>query len=153
MARNKVSKAFEKVLRDKGLLSEVTAVKAVIRASELYCELLPPPSTNNLYLTTRSGKRVKTPEYREWLEDAVPKVEKLKPPTKFPTGVVWLLKGKWNERRDGGNTEKAILDSMVDAKVIPDDNLKYVNGERWVYEPSGEPPTVVVMFEEVSHAE
>lgn len=83
-----------------------------------------PPSTNNLFLSM-GRKRVKTPEYRSWLEVAILSFRQLSKPERFPVEVVIQIHGgkRFNTRRDVGNCEKAISDALVEAGVIPDDSI------------------------------
>lgn len=105
-----------------------------------------PPSANNLFLTTRGGKRVKTAEYRAWLAAAVPLLRELRRPA-LPCAYCYVLLGAVNPRSDGGNREKPILDASVEAGVIPDDCLKYVAGGSWGHEATDGPPAAVVWFD------
>lgn len=109
-------------------------------------QIAPPPSTNNLFLTS-GRKRVQTPEYRAWLAQVVPELSKLERPAVFPVAVVLTLVGrppKINMRRDVGNIEKACGDALVKAGVIPDDCLKYVTRCVQQYRTSDDGPGVWV---------
>jgi len=107
-----------------------------------------PPSTNNLFLS-RGRKRIKTPEYRQWIKDNEGEARRLTPPAKYPVRVCWALCGKVNRSRDGANTEKAFCDLLVSVGVLKGDSLKYVVGERWDYQPSDEEQHILVWIEEV----
>ena len=150
MARRKPRNWLDTAL-DKGLIACVKATDpaAVFNSgtmSELKEEVWvpPPPSTNHLFATA-GKRRVKTREYREWLSTAVPKLALLKKPS-LPCELHLYLIGKWNERRDGSNTVKAVEDALVAAGVIPDDSLEYVRREVWSYDAADCDPEVRVRF-------
>lgn len=87
-----------------------------------------PPSTNNLFVTV-GRRRVKSGEYRDWLAVVLPEVAKMKRPDRFPVRVIITLFGRppaVNLRRDVANLEKPVGDALVEAGVLPDDNLNYV---------------------------
>lgn len=116
-----------------GLTGEPLATTALARLTVLsgvlhrVCVCVP-PSTNNLFVTV-GRRRVKSGEYRDWLATVLPEVAKLRKPDRFPVRVIATLFGKppkVNMRRDIGNIEKALTDSLVHAGIIPDDNLNYV---------------------------
>lgn len=84
-----------------------------------------PPSANNLFLSV-GRRRVKTPQYRAWIEAADPIAAKLKPPARKPFGVSITVfgHGRLNTARDLANCEKAIVDSLVRTGVIPGDSIR-----------------------------
>lgn len=131
--------------RDKGLIRD-NSVKMILLpgGTETCVELPPPPSTNNLFFT-KGKRRFKTDEYKAWLASAVPILSRLKRPD-LPCEIYLYLIGNWNERRDGSNTVKAVEDALVAAGVIPDDSLKYVRREVWVYEEADCDPVIRVRF-------
>jgi hypothetical protein len=108
-----------------------------------------PPSTNNLFLTTKTGKRVKTPQYRAWIEAATPILGLMAPPPRVPCEVWITVRGKINPRSDVANREKAVTDLLVAEGVLPGDSVKYVVGSHQVYRPDEGEPRVSVHFEEV----
>jgi hypothetical protein len=108
--------------------------------------LPPPPSTNNLYLNARKG-RVKTAEYRRWIEAADPVARTLAPPASLPCRLNYLLAGKWREQSDGFNREKALTDLLVACGVVPGDSLRHLRGGQWDVLPLDRPACVVVWFE------
>lgn len=111
-----------------------------------------PPSANNLFATVK-GHRVKSSEYKAWLAKAVPLLAFLAGPKAYPCRYRILLCGTLNILRDGANTEKAAIDAIVAAGVIPDDCLKYVCGGVWEFEKSDREPTLTVWLEEVNRIE
>lgn len=112
------------------------------------------PSSNNLFLTIRkTGRRVKTPEYRKWLDEVVPAMAFLNSPASYPCLYRILIAGKVNIRRDGANVEKAVIDAAVKALVVPDDSLKYIRCGTWAWQPGKQDPTVTVWFEKLTDAE
>lgn len=91
-----------------------------------------PPSTNNLHATARRGPkkyRHKTAEYKAWIDYALDQIKKqLAPVATYPVEVtIWVIGGEgFNERRDVANVEKPLTDLIVRAKVLKDDNVRYV---------------------------
>lgn len=105
------------------------------------------PSANNLFITIRkTGRRVKSPDYRKWLDEVVPALAFLNAPVAYPCQYHILLAGKVNVLRDGANVEKATIDACVKALVIPDDSLKYIRRGFWEWAPGKDEPTVTVWF-------
>lgn len=132
-------------------LSPEQARKIAVQSGQLQPRVtLPvPPSANNLFATVK-GFRVKSREYKAWLEQAVPLLAFLAGPASYPCRYRILLAGTLNMLRDGANTEKAAVDAVVAAGVIPDDCLKYVCGGVWGFEKSDREPTLTVWLEEVT---
>lgn len=103
-----------------------------------------PPSTNNLFATVR-GRRVKSKQYRQWLERAVPLLERLAIPLPgCPCRVNFTIDGKVRRSRDGDNFAKPIFDALVAAKIIPSDNLKHIQEGWWKYRGGAGDPSVTV---------
>jgi hypothetical protein len=146
MGRNKLSKALEKVAREKGLIGERLQVASGETVSVVRFDMA--PSTNNLFITS-GRRRVKSPDYRAWIEANTAEAKRLAKPSKYPVRVCWSLCGKVNQARDGANTEKAATDLLVSVGVLAGDSLKYVAGERWDYRPSDEPEYMLVWLEEI----
>lgn len=94
-----------------------------------------PPTTNNLFNSfARGGKivRCETKQYRLWKAIVKPRLALMPRVTAFPVEVCILLRpGKgWRITSDVSNREKAAIDSLVDAGVLPDDNQRYVTSVR-----------------------
>lgn len=142
MPRNKLNKDLEKLARERGLLAEPPGRKATSPSARF----TKPPTVNNLFLTA-GRKRVKTPEYRAWIERNKVEAGRMSRPERFPVRACYRLCGKFNVRSDGANYEKPVVDLLVSEKVLPDDKLKYVTGGRWEYCPSSEEPHVIVWLE------
>lgn len=107
-----------------------------------------PPSTNHLFLT-RGRRRVKTPAYRTWLALAVPQLRVLQRPERFPVELrVTLIGGSGlNETRDLDNILKPVQDAIVNAGVLPADDLRFVAAISAKYQARADGPAVVrVMF-------
>ena len=142
MPRNKLTKDLEKIARQNGLLGETST------PCNTSARLTLPPSTNNLFITVKR-RRVKSPQYRAWIEENRGEAGRLATPTAFPVRVAIEVHGKLNVRRDLDNIIKPTLDLLVSAGVLPDDNVRHVTGGRWEYHPSADEPHVVVWWEEV----
>lgn len=110
-------------------------------------ELPIPPSTNNLFFT-KGRKRIKTQEYRDWTERALPILRGLKP-VPGPVIVVVRVLGKINAQRDLDNFLKPIGDAMKAAGAFPDDSVKHVTGwdVRYSWKSKGTEPRVVVRMQ------
>lgn len=86
-----------------------------------------PPSTNNLFLTLRGGRRrVIAPKYRAWRVEADECLAKHEPIVTIndPVSIELLLDER--NRMDLDNTLKAPIDALVRAGVIPTDKPKHV---------------------------
>ena len=81
-----------------------------------------PPSTNNLYIT-RGKKRVISPKYRAWRDDAGWALIEQKPKPVIGDFDLWLYV-EWPDkrRRDIDNSVKACLDLLVSHKLVDDDS-------------------------------
>lgn len=141
MGRNKLSKALEKVAREKGLIGDE------VQKSQVRFTI--PPSVNALYFNKRGVGRVKTPDYSKWIKANSSAARTLRPPAKYPVRFCYKLCGKINRSRDGDNVSKAIQDILVAEKVLEKDSLMCVTGGRWEYAPSDDDPHVIVWLEEI----
>jgi len=86
---------------------------------------LPTPPSNNALFIVRGRRRIVNPLYREWREVAVvdiwiAKVRDVKGPVNLHYEVAE------NGRRDLGNYEKALTDTLVSAGIIEGDGCKIV---------------------------
>lgn len=53
--------------------------------------------------------------------------QRIQPATEFPLDVIMTARFKDNRLRDAGNcSSKEIIDGLVIAGILPDDNLKYI---------------------------
>lgn len=83
-----------------------------------------PPSVNNLFLNVKRGGRVKTPRYREWIEEAglslntqhVPRYD-------GRVYIIYRVNRPDKRRRDISNLVKPIEDLLVLHGVLKDDSL------------------------------
>lgn len=148
MPRNKLTgKALEGAVRN-GLIAGSTTPPPN-PGTHAYAQLSLPPSTNNLFMNAKGRGRVKSKQYREWIEDNGHAAGSLKTPDRFPVRVCLKVGGKLNVRRDLDNLIKPCLDLLVSVGVLPDDSWKYVTGGRWEYQPGECDPFVLVWWEEV----
>lgn len=107
-----------------------------------------PPSANNLF--PGKSHRYKSKEYKEWLKVALPIIEKLKPPDKYPCEIMIRCGTELNCRSDIANREKAITDACVTAKVIVGDSVKYITDVVLRYRPDDAIDGVRVEFRKPS---
>lgn len=128
--------------RKRGLFSDPQPIDRLPRV-----ELPIPPSTNNLYTTTKKRRRVKSQQYQRWLARAMPLARRLAKPAALPCRFRCLIQGSPDSRRDGDNMQKPLLDLCVTAGIIPDDRLSVVCGGAWDYIVSEGEPRVVIWFE------
>ena len=84
---------------------------------KLWCS--PPPSANNLFFNGKKG-RVKSAEYRAWIQVAGLQINQQRP---TPVGgrVQVEYRIPRNNRRDLANFEKGLSDLLVTLKLIEDD--------------------------------
>lgn len=75
---------------------------------------------------SRSGHSYLPKNYREWKSDAIILLTAQHQGAAFdvPVAVSILLTGKHSQRGDGDNVMGSILDAMVQAEILTDDNLK-----------------------------
>ncbi len=93
-----------------------------------------PPSVNNLYVNV-GRKRVRSPGYRKWQDEAGWHLKAARP-HKFigAVDVVLELCPPDNRRADADNRNKAVLDLLVTHGVIEGDDRRFVKSvtARWV---------------------
>lgn len=126
-------------------------IKAPKRASADWAEVPVPPSVNNLFRS--AGKfRVKTGKYKKWLALSLPLLAAIRPATKFPVAIVVRVRGKLNVQRDLDNLLKPIGDALVEAGVLPADDVRHVTA--WVvsYVSDPGPALASVRVEEIATA-
>ncbi|KQT52256.1 MULTISPECIES: RusA family crossover junction endodeoxyribonuclease [unclassified Aureimonas] len=101
-----------------------------------------PPSLNGVF-PTRGNRRVPSPAYRAWRDEAGWTI-KAQRPAKFttPVHVRIDLMPPDGRRRDVDNLAKAPLDALVAAGVLADDSLVRRLSIGWVE--IGEPCVVIV---------
>ncbi len=94
-----------------------------------------PPSTNNLFVNA-GKRRVTSSKYQDWQNVAIPILRALSPPTQYPVGIVLTVEEKVRSSRDIDNFVKPILDAIVKAELIVNDNVKHVAEVTIRYRPS-----------------
>lgn len=92
-----------------------------------------PPSVNNLFSQSRTGRRFPSKQYVAWRGVAAWEILRQAPHrvTKaltFPVHVHIALTPVDKRSRDCDNFLKPLLDSLVRAGVLPDDSGRYVSG-------------------------
>jgi Holliday junction resolvase RusA-like endonuclease len=80
------------------------------------------PSVNALYRNVRGRGRVKTARYRSWIRGQLKALVAQRARPVVPP-VAILIELPDNMRGDPDNRTKAILDLLVAASIIPDDNI------------------------------
>ena len=102
-----------------------------------------PPSTNNLYINVkrrkgkRSGGRIKSPRYCDWIDRAAPHLLGWKWLGGYPVAITITVLATVRATRDIANFEKAVTDLLVSQGVITGDSVKYVTSMLIVYRPAG----------------
>lgn len=104
-----------------------------------------PPSANGLFMNIHRKGRVKTPAYREWLEEAgwMMKSQPVKP-FDCPVEIQAIVCAPDKRRRDLDNLWKPILDLLTAHKVIADDSFDCVRALYISWVEDGKPCTVTV---------
>lgn len=99
-------------------------LKSVIRLNHV------PPSANNLFANVAKRGRIKTAEYRAWLESAGWNLKTART-TKWAIPVnLSIVIGKLRSNADISNRIKACEDLLVLHGIIPDDSIQWVKGVR-----------------------
>ncbi len=82
-----------------------------------------PPSTNNLFIT-RGKKRIVSPRYRKWRDEAGWMLVEQNPKPVKGDFDLWLYI-EWPDRRkrDLDNSIKGVLDLLVSHQLVEDDSL------------------------------
>jgi len=129
------SSEWEQVARDKGLLGNQPMVPLSMVGTLPFVVLPMCPSSNNLFPSSKNGKRFKSQEYTKWIKAATPIMMNLKKPDCLPVRYRYTILCKIRSNADGANKEKALTDLAVQCGIIPDDCIKYVVGGTWDYQP------------------
>jgi len=84
-----------------------------------------PPGTNNLFINARGRNRgrIKSPDYREWIERAKPYLDGAGKITHKPFCVTIVLPANIRKNSDVANREKAVTDLLVACGTIPGDSI------------------------------
>lgn len=90
-----------------------------------------------MYTPSKKFGMVKSNDYRKWLEKNIPLIKNgLDKPDKFPISIeIVIFDGKgFSTKSDIDNVNKALVDALVKAEIIPDDNIRYITDcqERFV---------------------
>lgn len=105
-----------------------------------------PPSVNNLYINA-GRKRVRSPRYRAWQDDAGWRLKAARlEPIKGPVSVVVERYVPDKRRRDADNLNKPVLDLLVAYGVIEADDNRIVRSitSRWVDGPRVHSCTIII---------
>jgi len=93
------------------------------------CTIQEPFSANKMYTPIARGKLIKSKKYNNWIEKNTPIIkENLLPANKFPIEVEILIMAdlQWKLKSDPDNIVKPIVDLLVRAEIIPDDNSRFI---------------------------
>lgn len=107
-------------------------VVPLVRQTDGAIRLPIPPSVNNLFANAKGRGRVKSAEYRSWLQSAslIMRVNRY---GLVPSPVcVTIRVGKCNVLRDLDNLGKPCLDVLVADGVIADDSVNHVHEVRFI---------------------
>ena len=104
------------------------------------CLIGNPFSCNEMYAPIGRGKLVKTKKYRSWIEKNLPLIKNnLSPAETFPITieVMVMANNKWMSRHDPDNLLKPIMDLLVQAEIVPNDNNRFIEQVscRFLYAP------------------
>lgn len=84
-----------------------------------------PTSANHLRIAVR-GRIISSAEYRAWQNEAVFLIRQaMRPIEQYPVGISIILNTR-NMRRDADNAVKPIVDALVKAGILADDNLAHL---------------------------
>lgn len=88
------------------------------------------PSKKNSRINTRSGRSFPSKRFTEWEKPALIELQKqfegLKV-TNYPVSVTMIFYNEDKRRHDLDNQASSILDTMVKANIIEDDNQNFVD--------------------------
>jgi Holliday junction resolvase RusA-like endonuclease len=111
-----------------------------------------PPSVNNLFsqgIVKGKVRRFPSKGYKAWRYEAVIRIKQAKLPRFERTVVVKLeLTPKDCRARDADNYAKPVLDALVEARVLPDDNNRFVRAVIPYWQNPSPKHGVVVMIRE-----
>ncbi|MGB2203351.1 MAG: RusA family crossover junction endodeoxyribonuclease [Pseudooceanicola atlanticus] len=127
--------------------------------------VMPPPiSVNNLFANVPGRGRVTTKDYSSWKRSAAELLALQGPFRQFtaPVNITYFAGESGIGMMDAGNIDKALTDALVTAKIIRDDNRKWVRSLQvfWteemrgvvaVLEPAGWSPLGVDVAQTVPH--
>lgn len=118
-------------------------------------ELPRPISLNNMFANVKGRGRVKTKRYNTWTHHAAAMLGDQKPLPRANGPVrILLAVGEVgvSPLLDGDNCLKPILDALVNAGVIPDDNRKVVRGVGMEWVPGKDGVTAHITSAEAPNA-
>lgn len=85
------------------------------------------PSKKNSRINTRSGRSFPNQRYVKWHDDAIRQIraQRIKPVRGLLMLTLYFYHGDF-VRRDSDNQTSSILDTLIDAGIIEDDNWKII---------------------------
>ncbi len=95
---------------------------------------------------SRKGHSYLPEDYREWKSNAIDALADQHSGVAFdvPVAIAVILAGKHSRQGDGDNVMGSILDAMVQAEILTDDNLKRLPSVRLDLIHSKEPPSAMI---------
>lgn len=109
------------------LRSTLPGPVVILRRDDGVIRLPVPPSVNNLFVNVRGKGRVKSREYKVWLDQADKLMKFARHAPVISPAEVSIRVGKCNAQRDLDNLNKPVLDILVHAGIIENDNLNHVH--------------------------
>ena len=114
------------------------------------CVIEEPFSANKMYAPVARGKMVKSKKYNDWIEKHTPILkDTMEPASNFPIDVEILVMADiwWKMKNDSDNLVKPLIDLLVRAEIIPDDNTRYINEINVRHLQGFGPPVVSISLE------
>lgn len=97
-----------------------------------------PPSVNKIWRKSRNGGMHRSQNYARWIAETRLVLNQLQPLEDGAYAVVIAIHGGigWRSNRDIDNVPKGILDAMVLAGILPDDNCEIIRRIIIEYKPA-----------------
>jgi len=96
-----------------------------------------PPSANHLFKNVKGVGRVKTGQYEDFIRRGVTSIRNQRVPTINGHVIIILGVERMSERADIDNRLKALLDTIVEAKIIEDDRFVTAIAISWLPRANG----------------
>lgn len=115
-------------------------VEVFIMSNSLQFVVAIPPSVNKIWRKSRNGGMHRSQNYARWIAETRLMLNLLEPLQDGTYAVVITIHGGigWRSNRDIDNVPKGILDAMVLAGILPDDNCEIVQRVHVEYRPAAD---------------